>query len=74
MYIDYLILGVISLGTFVWAYYNRPDGDEPSDDQDGGVLISGDSTPTDTPPSLDVHLPDSGPGRVRSPDAPEVEA
>lgn len=68
MYVDYLILAFVSFATFVYAYVRRPDGSASDDDRDGGIPKSGDSSPTDHPPSISV------PDRDRTPSRPAVPA
>lgn len=84
MYIDYIILGVISIAVVVWAYTRLPGDD---DDSDGGQVVStptgsDDPTPVSagpTEPSGDGASGDgaSGDGTSpgRSPDTrqPDVE-
>lgn len=36
MFLDYAILGVISLATLIYAYLKRPDGGAQGGDDDGG--------------------------------------
>jgi hypothetical protein len=57
MFIDYIILAIISAGTLIWAYRHVPGGDEPPgrDDGDGGLPIGGDSYPSGDPPSFVVN-------------------
>lgn len=52
MFIDYIVLGLISLATLVWAFYTLPGHGASSDDGDGGLHVEGDSAPTDAPPTL----------------------
>ncbi len=70
MYLDYLLLGILSLAMFIWAYVKRPDdGPPPDDDSGGGPPRSGDAIPVDTPPGLVINLP-SDPDRTKTPDVP----
>lgn len=51
MYIDYIILGAISLATLIWAFTTLPEDDaSTNDDDDGGTNVGGDGHPTGTPP------------------------
>lgn len=53
MYIDYVLLGLVSLATLIWAFYTLPEDDAPTDDdRDGGTRVGGDTYPTDAPPSI----------------------
>jgi len=52
MFIDYIILGIISLATLVWAFMTLPDDTTPNDDDSGGTNVGGDTYPTNMPPSL----------------------
>lgn len=47
MYIDYIILGVISVAVVVWAYTRLPGDD---DDSDGGQVVSAPSGTDDPSP------------------------
>lgn len=59
MYIEYIILGLISLATLIWAFSTLPEDDaSPDDDDDGGTNVGGDSYPTGTPPTIDEGVPD----------------
>lgn len=51
VYLDYLILGCFSIAMFVYAYVRRP-GATSDDDNDGGLPVSGDGAPVDTPPAV----------------------
>ena len=73
-FIDYIILGMLSIAMFFWAYHNRPEGDFPPDDEDGdgGIPASGDTYPVDAPPSAVVTRRDSdGVPADRSTHAPQ---
>lgn len=60
MFIDYIILGIISAGTLIWAYRHVPGSDDPPsrDDGDGGLPVGGDSHPSSDPPSFVVNSKD----------------
>ena len=59
MFIDYIILGIISLATLIWAFTTLPKDDaSPGDDDDGGTNVGGDSYPSDTPPSVVKETPE----------------
>lgn len=69
MYIDYLLLGLVSIATLIWAFYTLPEDDAPTDnDSDGGTRVGGDTYPTDAPPGI-VKEEDTD-GREVSPSAP----
>lgn len=57
MFIEYIILAIISAGTLVWACRHVPGGDEPParDDGDGGLPVGGDSSPSTSPPSFVIN-------------------
>lgn len=52
MFIDYIILGIISLATLIWAFTTLPDDTSSNDDDHGGTNVGGDSYPTNTPPTV----------------------
>jgi hypothetical protein len=60
MFIDYIILGIISAGTLIWAYRHVPGSDDDpfGNDGDGGLPIGGDSYPSSDPPSFAVNHDD----------------
>ena len=59
MYIDYIILGIISLATLIWAFTTLPKDDaSPDDDDDGGTNVEGDGYPTETPPTVVKDIAD----------------
>ncbi|WP_022834938.1 hypothetical protein [Salisaeta longa] len=67
-FLDYIVLGIMSLAMFIYAYKNRPvgddEGDDSSDDGGGGPSVSGDAAPLDRPPGLSVRpssMPDQSP-------------
>jgi len=64
MFIDYAILGVISLATLVYAYLNRPDGGPHTGGDDGGSRRPRTSPPVDTPDPAHTR-PDRSPVRDR---------
>jgi hypothetical protein len=57
MFIDYIILGLISLATLIWAFTTLPDDASPDDDR-GGTNVGGDSYPTGSPPSVIEEMDD----------------
>lgn len=60
MFIDYIILAIISAGTLIWAYRHASGRDEPpAGDGDGGLPIGGDSHPSSSPPTLSLDPEDT---------------
>ncbi|HHP7237257.1 hypothetical protein [Longibacter sp.] len=63
MYIDYIILGVISLAVLIWAYSRLPEDDD--NDSDGGQVVP--VEPTDGDPEPPRSAPPSGDGAPHDP-------
>ena len=53
-FLDYSVLVLLSVGMFIYAYYQRPETDisPGSNDTDGGIPPQGDTYPVDDPPSI----------------------
>lgn len=70
MFIDYIILGIISLGTLIWAFYTLPRDDESTDDNGGGTPAGGDTAPSGEPPALTKPSPESAQSGPSKPTGP----
>ena len=65
MFVNYLLLALISAGTLIWAYRYVPGRDDPSDgDGDGGLPVGGDSSPSSDPPSIVMDVEEREDDRV----------
>ncbi|PEN15074.1 hypothetical protein CRI94_01950 [Longibacter salinarum] len=70
MYIDYIILGILSIAVVLWAYSRLPE--ENDDDSDGGQSVPvqpSDDDPAPTPGSPPTQsVPSTGDGAHRDVD------
>ncbi|PSQ71423.1 MAG: hypothetical protein BRD38_02010 [Bacteroidetes bacterium QH_9_67_14] len=59
MFLNYLLLALISAGTLIWAYRHAPGRDDPPHGGgNGGLPVGGDSYPSSEPPSVVVDTDD----------------
>ena len=73
MFIDYVLLGLISLATIIWAFFTLPRDNGSRGDDDGGTYAGGDSSPTAGPPTI-ASPPNQGEQHDADEPAPSPQA